>query len=51
MTVRVAPFDTVEADAGRYFYDLQIGVDGDIFTVMRGVLEIEQDVTHGSLGG
>lgn len=51
LTVRVAPYDTLEADAGRYFYDLQIGVDGDIFTIMRGVLELEQDVTHGGLGG
>lgn len=46
LTVRVAPEDTKEVEAGRYFYDCQIGVDDDIFTIMKGVLEIEQDVTY-----
>ena len=45
LTVRVAPEDTQEVDAGRYFYDLCIGVDKDKYTVMKGVLNIEQDVT------
>lgn len=45
ITVRVAPEDT-NINAGRYFYDMQIGVGSDIFTVMKGVLEIEQDVTY-----
>lgn len=45
LSVRVAPSDTMEADAGRYFYDLQIGLGGDIFTIMKGILEIEQDVS------
>lgn len=43
--VRVAPEDTRNVDAGQYFYDLQIGVGDDIFTIMKGVLEIEQDVS------
>lgn len=45
LTVRVAPQDTKEVDAGKYFYDFQVGVDHDIYTVMKGVLTIEQDVT------
>ena len=45
ITVRVAPEDTAEVEAGLYFYDCQIGVDSDIYTVMKGILTIEQDVT------
>lgn len=44
-TVRVAPGDTANAKPGKYFYDLEIGCNGDVFTVMRGVLELMQDVT------
>lgn len=43
--VRVAPSDTASAKPGKYFYDFEIGCNGDVFTVMRGVLEIMQDVT------
>ena len=43
--VRVAPQDTKEVDAGRYFYDFNIGVGNDVYTLMIGVLSIEQDVT------
>ena len=43
--VRIAPADTHDLEAGKYFYDLQIGLNGDIFTILKGVLEIEQDVT------
>ena len=44
-TVRVAPSDTANAKPGKYFYDLEIGCNGDVFTVMSGVLELMQDVT------
>ena len=43
--VRVAPSDTADAKPGKYFYDLEIGCNGDVLTVMRGVIEITQDVT------
>ena len=43
--VRVAPSDTSRAKPGKYFYDLEIGCNGDVFTVLRGVLELMQDVT------
>ena len=32
-------------EVGKYFYDLEIGVNDDRFTVMRGILELVQDVT------
>lgn len=44
-TVRVAPSDTARAKPGRYYYELKICCNGDVFTLMRGVLEIMQDVT------
>lgn len=43
--VRIAPEDTENIEAGNYYYDCQISVDGDVFTVLRGILKIEQDVT------
>lgn len=43
--VRVAPEDTSEVEAGQYFYDLQIGIGQDRYTIMIGVLSLEQDVT------
>lgn len=45
LTIRVAPQDTVEADSGNYYYDFQIGIGEDIYTVMIGMLTIEQDVS------
>lgn len=44
--VRVAPADTKDIDAGSYRYDLQIGVNGDIFTVLKGELAITEDITR-----
>ena len=43
--VRVAPEDTRNVEAGNYYYDFQIGVNGDIFTLLIGTLTIEQDAT------
>lgn len=43
--VRVPPEDTADAQAGKYFYDFEIGVNGDKFTILHGVLELEQDIT------
>ena len=44
-SVRVAPEDTASASAGKYYYDLQIGVNGDIFTILYGVINLYPDVT------
>lgn len=46
-SVRVRPDETANAEAGNYFYDFQVGVNGDVFTIMRGVLELLMDVTIG----
>ena len=43
--VRVAPEDTSGVAAGRYAYDLQIGISNDIYTAIMGALQIVQDVT------
>ena len=44
--VRVAPEDTHDVEPGTYYYDLQIGLNGDIFTVMKGKLILESDITR-----
>ena len=44
--VRIAPEDTVNLSAKSYRYDLQIGVNGDIYTVLKGELTIAEDITR-----
>ena len=44
--VRLAPSATASLAAGNYYYDFQIGVNSDIFTLLIGVLEIAHDVTY-----
>ena len=43
--VRIAPDDTSDLDAGEYNFDMQISANGDVFTIMLGVLVLAQDVT------
>lgn len=43
--VRLAPEDTADLDAGYYHFDMQIGANSDIFTIMLGILVLEQGVT------
>ncbi len=45
-TVRIAPADTETIVAKSYHFDLEITVNGDVFSIMRGILEIEKDVTY-----
>ena len=45
-TVRIAPEDTKDIQAGTYYYDEQIAVNGDVFTIMKGRFIIEQDATR-----
>lgn len=47
--VRIPPALTEEVALGRYFYDLQVTVNYDIFTLMKGRLTIEYQVTGGSV--
>ena len=44
--VRVAPEDTKNLEAGMYYYDLEIELNGDVFTILNGALKIESDVTR-----
>ena len=44
--VRVAPEDTKDLEAGMYYYDLSIELNGDVFTILNGALKIESDVTR-----
>ena len=44
--VRVAPNDTNIIPAGAYYYDLQAELNGDVFTLLKGALIIEQDITQ-----
>ena len=46
--VRVAPADTKQLALGRYYYDLQIEVNDDVFTIMKGILLLDYEVTKGS---
>ena len=44
--IRVAPDDTKDLQSGTYYYDLEVGLNGDVFTVMKGTFTIEQDSTR-----
>jgi hypothetical protein len=44
--VRVAPSDTINVTPDHYVYDLEIGANGDVFTILKGILDIEHDATH-----
>ena len=46
--VRIAPSDTKDLQAGTYYYDEQIAVNGDVITIMKGRFILEQDVTRKS---
>lgn len=43
--VRVAPEDTANIDVQRYYYDLQIGVNTDVYTILRGALDIVWNIS------
>lgn len=44
--VRVAPEDTCDVIAGKYYYDLQVGLGSDIYTPLMGTLKLNWDVTE-----
>ena len=46
LLVRIAPEDTADLDEGLYFYDMQIGLGADRYTILKGVLTIEQNVSY-----
>lgn len=44
--VRISPSDTKDIQAGTYYYDEQVAVNGDVFTIMKGKFILEQDATR-----
>ena len=43
--VRIAPEDTKDIESGHYFYDMQIELNGDVFTIMTGTLKVLHRIT------
>jgi hypothetical protein len=43
--LRIAPDDTEELIPGYYFYDLQLGIGDDIYTIALGMFQIIRDIT------
>lgn len=43
-SVRVAPTDTASAEAGRYYYQFKVIKTNDVYTIMRGIIELEPEV-------
>lgn len=44
--VRIAPEDTKDIEAGNYFYDMQIELNGDVFTILTGALKVRYGITE-----
>lgn len=47
--IRVVPSKTENLQSGSYYYDLEVGVNDDVFTIMKGRFIIEQDCTRGGI--
>ena len=43
---RVDPSDTENAAPGLYYYDIEVHINGDVYTVLAGNLLIKPDVTY-----
>ena len=44
--VHMRPDKTENLDLARYYYDLQMVIDGDVFTLMKGRFTLDYDVTR-----
>ena len=44
--VRLAPSMTYDLPIGKYYYDLRLYVESDVFTVKRGIIELVNDATR-----
>ena len=44
--IRIAPEDTKNIEIGNYYYDLEIGLNGDKFTLLNGILKLDKDITN-----
>nr|DAO17350.1 MAG TPA: hypothetical protein [Caudoviricetes sp.] len=43
--VRIAPEDTNDIETGHYFYDMQIELNSDVFTILTGALKVRYGIT------
>lgn len=43
--VRIAPEDTEDLNLGYYYYDFEVKINDDVFTLLKGVMQIAYDVT------
>lgn len=43
--VKIEPEDTADLEQFQYYYDLQCKIDGNVYTFLKGKLEIKWDVT------
>lgn len=43
---RIAPNDTKDLEPKKYYYDLEINVNNDTFTLLKGILDLTFDVTN-----
>ncbi len=43
--VRIAPEDTKDIETGHYFYDMQIELNSDVFTILTGALKVRHGIT------
>lgn len=44
--VRVAPQDTANLEPKKYYYDLEINVNEDTFTILKGILDVSFDISN-----
>lgn len=44
--IRIAPEDTNNIEPGDYLYDFEVQINSDVFTIMKGTLTIEPDITR-----
>lgn len=44
--VKIEPEDTKNVSTGNYHYDLEINVNGNVYTILKGMLTIDWDVTR-----
>ena len=44
-TLRIPPYLTENIDLGRYFYDLEILINGDVITILKGRLTLDYDLS------
>lgn len=46
LSVRIPPRDTANLEPNNYYYDLQIDINGDVFTIMDGKITLKKGITE-----